>query len=151
MTATATAKPIGPRRHFIKAAQEADKERVGKRRSVCVCVREMSDILYRFICTCQLMRNWYHSTGAIDVYFVFSSFFLLSLHAAILTHAETRCSEPRNLCANWNLFVLLQCDVKALQIFVWCCMSNVAYAWCGEGENKCTCERASNEGTVKFK
>lgn len=37
MTA-ATAKPIGPRRHFIKAAQEADKERVRKRRSVCVCV-----------------------------------------------------------------------------------------------------------------
>lgn len=64
----------------------------------------------------------------------------------------TRCSEPRNLCANWNLFVLLQCDMKALQIFVWYCMGNVAYTWYGEGEGgKFTCKRASNEGVIRFK
>lgn len=44
MTATATAKPIGPRRHFIKAAQEADKERgresEKEKESVCVCARD---------------------------------------------------------------------------------------------------------------
>lgn len=102
---TATAKPIGPRRHFIKAAQEADKERVRKRRRVCVCVREMSDILYRFICTCQLMRNWYHSTGAIDVYFVFSSLFFCCLCMRQYWHTLKHAAVSREIYAQTEIYL----------------------------------------------